>query len=357
MSDNYHGLQSDSFALQCPFPINDYPEITMAHGGGGRLSQQLLEEMFFPALGNPFLEQKTDGAILELDSSRMAISTDSHVVSPLFFPGGDIGKLAVYGTINDLAVSGARPRYLSAGFILEEGFSTHNLWKILQSMKEAAREAGVCIVTGDTKVVERGKGDGLYLNTTGIGEIVFNPPPVPENARNGDNVILSGDIGRHAVTIMALRGGLEFETSLQSDCAEVWSTIEAILRTGASVHCMRDLTRGGLATALLEIMSKACLALELREEAIPVCREVRAACDLLGLDPLYAANEGRFIIFVPECDTVKVLDTLKSLPHGENACVIGRIVDGSPGQVDLVTRIGTRRVVSMLSGEQLPRIC
>jgi len=284
----------------CPAPLTGHAEIQIAHGGGGRLTQQLIERIFGPAFDNPALNARHDGAVLAAPAgARLAFTTDSHVVSPLFFPGGDIGRLAVYGTVNDLAMCGARPRWLSAGFILEEGLPVATLERIVAAMAEAARKAGVQIVTGDTKVVERGKGDGLYVNMAGIGWVEHDRVIAPASVRPGDVVLLSGDIGRHGMAILALREGLAFESSIESDCAPLWPAVEALFAAGVEVHCLRDLTRGGLATAVIEIAETAGRAVALEEAAVPVCEPVRGACEILGLDPLYVANEGRFVAFVP----------------------------------------------------------
>jgi hydrogenase expression/formation protein HypE len=281
--------------LQCPIPISEYPVVTLAHGGGGRLSQMLVERMFAPTFGgqaNPALAALHDGAILAADPARLAFTTDSFVVSPRFFPGGDIGSLAVYGTVNDLAMCGAQPLYLSAGFILEEGLPMEELWRIVQSMATAAERAGVRIVTGDTKVVERGKGDGMFINTAGVGRIADGVDIAPRRAQPGDLVLLSGPIGLHGITIMSTREGLAFETALQSDAAPLHGLVQGVLRSaGEDVHVLRDPTRGGVASALNEIAAQARVGVRLVESAIPVPDAVRAACELLGLDPLYVANE------------------------------------------------------------------
>ncbi|MBI4026490.1 MAG: hydrogenase expression/formation protein HypE [Verrucomicrobia bacterium] len=346
--------------FSCPIPISDHPNILLAHGGGGQLTHSLIEKMFAPAFRNSLLESRHDGAVLSFNGIRLAFTTDSHVVHPLFFPGGDIGTLAVNGTVNDLAMCGARPVYLSAGFIIEEGMPMETLWRVVQSMRCAAARDGVQLVTGDTKVVEKGKGDGLFINTSGIGILEHNLSIAPASVRDGDVILLSGDIGRHGIAIMAVREGLSFESAIQSDCASVAGPVMELLKTGIEIHCLRDLTRGGLATALVEITEVARLQADLEETAIPVREEVRGACELLGLDPLYVANEGRFVALVPSKDALQALTLMKS--HSGDACVIGRVIapqsrSFESGVVTIRSPIGASRIVDRLSGEQLPRIC
>jgi hydrogenase expression/formation protein HypE len=341
----------------CPIPIEQYPNVLMAHGGGGKLTHQLIEKIFLPAFGNPVLETRHDGAVFELPSRKLAFTTDSYVVQPLFFPGGDIGTLAVNGTVNDLAMCGARPLYLSAGFILEEGLPMDTLWRVVQSMKLSAEQAGVQLVTGDTKVVDRGKGDGIFINTAGIGVIESDRTISPASVKPGDAILLSGDIGRHGIAIMAARAGIEFESTLTSDCAPLAGIVLDLLAAGTEVHCMRDLTRGGLASALVEIAESARLHLEINESAIPMLEDVKGACEILGFDPLYVANEGRFISFVPGREAEQALQRLRTHRLGEQACIIGTVASDSPGLVTMRSRIGATRIVDMLSGEQLPRIC
>jgi hydrogenase expression/formation protein HypE len=342
----------------CPAPPIGHAEIQMAHGGCGRLTQQLIERIFGPAFSNPALNARHDGAVLPASANaRLAFTTDSHVVSPLFFPGGDIGRLAVYGTVNDLAMCGARPRWLSAGFILEEGLPVAALERIVASMAEAARIAGVQIVTGDTKVVERGKGDGLYINTAGVGAIEHTQVIAPLSVRPGDAVLLSGDIGRHGMAILAQREGLAFESPIESDCAPLWPAVEALLAAGGEVHCLRDLTRGGLATAVIEIAETARLAMALEENAVPVCEPVRGACEILGLDPLYVANEGRLIAIVPAARAEAALAILARAAPGGPPARIGEVRSGPAGEVTLRSVVGVERILDRLSGEQLPRIC
>jgi hydrogenase expression/formation protein HypE len=341
----------------CPIPIEQYPKVLLAHGGGGRLTHQLIEKMFLAAFDNASLETRHDGAAIDLSSSKLAFTTDSYVVQPLFFPGGDIGTLAINGTVNDLAMCGARPLYLSAGFILEEGLSMDTLWRIVQSMKFAADQAGVQLVTGDTKVVERGKGDGIFINTAGIGALETRQVVSPASIKPGDAVLLSGDIGRHGIAIMAVREGLEFETTITSDCASLAAIVLSLFAAEIEVHCMRDLTRGGLATSLVEIAAASRTNIEIEEASIPILEEIQGACEILGFDPLYVANEGRFISFVPASDAQRALQRMQAHPLGKQACIIGTVKEDHPGLVTMRSRIGATRVVDMLSGEQLPRIC
>jgi hydrogenase expression/formation protein HypE len=345
------------FGAVCPTPIGRHPHVQMAHGGGGRLTNQLVEQLFMPAFANPALGARHDGARLELGSISLAFSTDSYVVRPLFFPGGDIGTLAVNGTVNDLAMCGARPKFLSAGFVIEEGLPMDLLERVVGSMQEAARAAGVVIVTGDTKVVDRGRGDGLYVNTAGIGVIEYAQVISPMSVREGDVVLLSGDIGRHGMAVMAAREGLEFESTIESDCAPLAEAALGLLDEGIDVHCLRDLTRGGLASAVVEIAQASGLHIRLEEAAIPSREDVRAACELLGFDPLYVANEGRFIAFVPAADAGRALRILASHEVSRDATPIGLVSRTPEGIVTLRSRIGATRIVDMLSGEQLPRIC
>jgi len=344
-------------AFICPIPIEQYPNILLAHGGGGKLTQQLIEKMFLPAFGNSMLGARHDGAVFDLPAAKFAFTTDSYVVQPLFFPGGDIGTLAVNGTVNDLAMCGARPLYMSAGFILEEGLPMETLWRVVQSMRQAAGEAGIQLVTGDTKVVDRGKGDGIFINTAGIGVIESGHVISPAGVRPGDAILLSGDIGRHGIAIMAMREGIEFESSIVSDCAALSGIVSSLLAAVPEVHCLRDLTRGGLASALVEIAEASRHHFEIEEAAIPMLEDVQGACEILGFDPLYVANEGRFISFIPAREADRALRQLRAHPLGAQACIIGTVKDDNPGLVTMRSRIGATRIVDMLSGEQLPRIC
>lgn len=347
-----------SAGLQCPLPINDYPTVLLAHGGGGRLTQMLIERMLLPAFANPLLETLHDGALLEIAGSRLALSTDSFVISPRFFPGGNIGSLAVHGTVNDLAMCGAQPISLTAGFILEEGLPMEELWQIVQSMQQAAQQVGVPIVTGDTKVVDRGKGDGIFINTTGLGLIREGIHIAPHRARPGDLVLINGPIAVHGIAIMSVREGLEFETTLESDSAPLYDLVARILDVATDqVHVLRDPTRGGVASALNEIAAQAQVGIRLEEANIPLDEAVRGACEILGLDPLYVANEGKCLIIVAREAADAVLAAMHQHPLGRAAAIIGEVVDAHPGKVFLRSRIGGMRVVDMLSGEQLPRIC
>jgi len=345
------------FSLSCPIPINDYPHVLLAHGGGGTLMHQLIERMFVPAFRNPLLDVRHDGAVLAANGMRLAFTTDAYVVRPLCFPGGDIGSLAVNGTVNDLAMCGARPLYLSAAFILEEGLPMETLWQVVQSMRQAADAAGVQLVTGDTKVVDRGKGDGIFIATAGIGAISHRLTITPASVRAGDAVLLNGDIGRHGIAIMAVREGLDFETTIESDCAPLADLVGGLLEAGIEMHCLRDLTRGGLASALIEIAEAARLTISIDEGSIPVREDVRGACEILGFDPLYVANEGRFICILPAPEAERALRVMRAHPLGAEACLIGQATEDASGLVTMRSRIGASRVVDMLSGEQLPRIC
>jgi len=343
--------------LACPIPLTEYPRVLLAHGGGGRLMHDLIGKIFLAAFGPPPGGPPHDGATLDLGGSRLAFTTDGHVVHPLFFPGGDIGSLAVNGTVNDLAMCGARPVALSASFVLEEGLPMETLWRVAASMGAAAREAEVPVVTGDTKVVDRGKGDGLFITTAGVGRVDHALAISPASVRPGDAILLSGDIGRHGVAVMALREGLAFETVVQSDCAPLAAPVLALLEAGLEVHCLRDLTRGGLATSLVEIAEGAGLELVLQERAVPVSDPVRAACEILGLDPLYVANEGRFVCFLPADQVDRALAILRRFPVSAGAVAAGRAGAEGRAQVTLHGSVGADRLLPMLSGEQLPRIC
>ncbi len=344
--------------LQCPIPLAEYPQVTLAHGGGGRLGHALVERMFLAAFRNPALEPLHDGAVLEVPKGRIALTTDSFVVSPLFFPGGDIGSLAVHGTVNDLAMCGARPLALTAGFVLEEGLPMDDLWRIVRSMAQAARAAGVSVVTGDTKVVDRGKGDGVFINTAGVGLVPEGIQITPERARPGDRVLLSGRIAEHGVAILSVREGLAFGTTLQSDSAALHDLVAALLQVaGERVHVLRDPTRGGVASATNEIAAAAKVGIRLEERAIPMAEEVRGACEILGLDPLYVANEGKCLAIVAPEAAEPALAALRAHPLGREAVLVGEVVAEHPGRVVLESRAGGIRIVDMLSGEQLPRIC
>ncbi len=357
MKQNKTSLNFEGFV--CPLPLRDYPQIVMGHGSGGRMSNDLVKHLFLPLFDNPTLNRLDDQAVIELQmqGGRLAFTTDSFVVNPLFFPGGDIGQLAIHGTVNDLAVSGATPLYLSAGFILEEGMPMDALGAIVTNMAQAARVAGVQIVTGDTKVVERGHGDGVYINTSGVGVV---PPGVniaAQNARPGDVVIVSGMLGDHGVAVMSVREGLDFDVEVESDTSALNGLVSAMLGASAHIHAMRDCTRGGMAASLNELAAASGVGVMLDERAIPVRPAVRAACEMLGLDPLYVANEGKLVAFVPPEDADAVLEAMRAHPLGADAASIGQAVAEHPGIVAARTGIGGSRVVDMPLGVLLPRIC
>ncbi len=331
--------------------------VDMAHGGGGRAMAELIEDVFRRHLANPVLDQGNDAALFKVPAGRLVMSTDGHVISPLFFPGGDIGSLSVHGTLNDVAMAGARPLYLTAGFILEEGFPLADLERIVVSMALAAREAGVPIVTGDTKVVEKGKGDGVFITTTGLGVVPDNVLVSAEKARSGQTVLLSGSIGDHGIAILSKRENLEFETEIRSDSAALHTLVAAMIDAVPGIAVLRDPTRGGLAATLNEIARGAHVGMHLDETAIPVKPEVAAACELLGLDPLYVANEGKLVCLCDAGDADTLLAVMKTHPLGRDAAIIGKVVKDDAGLVEMETDIGGLRVVDWLSGEQLPRIC
>jgi hydrogenase expression/formation protein HypE len=341
----------------CPLPITDYKEIVLAHGSGGKLSHQLISRLVLPQFTNELLAPLHDGAIFSLGKERLAFSTDSYVVSPIFFPGGDIGRLAVDGTVNDLAMCGAKPMYLSVSFILEEGTPMADFWRVVQSMRAAAEDAGVQVVTGDTKVVDRGKADKIFINTAGIGTIRDGINIHPSRAQAGDKVLISGPIAVHGIAIMSVREGLEFETEIASDTAALHGMVGELLDACPEVHVLRDPTRGGVTSALTEIAQSANRGVILQEAAIPIREEVKGACEILGLDPLYVANEGKLIAIVSPEDEKAALAALRRNSLGKEAAVIGEITSEHPGFVVMKTRVGGTRVVDMLSGEQLPRIC
>jgi hydrogenase expression/formation protein HypE len=349
--------QNKMFTLSCPIPLSQYPHVLLAHGGGGRLMHQLIDKMFLAAFRNPLLETRHDSAVVDLTGKKLAFTTDSYVVRPLFFPGGDVGSMAVHGTVNDLAMSGARPLYLSAAFIIEEGLPMETLWKIACSMQEAAQRCGVQIITGDTKVVDKGKGDGVFINTSGIGVIGHDLKITPQSVRPGDAILVSGDLGRHGMAIMAVREGLQFESAIESDSAPVHEVVLDLLKAGIEVHCLRDLTRGGLAGALNEIAEASRTRVEVEEKSIPVREDVHAACEMLGLDPLHVACEGRFIAFVAGKDADRALPVMRSHAMGAGSAMIGRVVESPVPLVTLKSAIGASRILDMPSGEQLPRIC
>lgn len=313
--------------------------------------------MLVPAFDNDMLSAQHDGAVFDVDRGRLALTTDTFVVRPRFFPGGDIGSLSVYGTVNDLAMCGAKPLHLTVGLVLEEGLEMEELWRIVTSMAAAARRTGVTLVTGDTKVVERGSADGIYVNTAGVGTVVGDEPIAPASVREGDAILLSGDIGRHGMAIMAARDSFSFETRIESDSAPLDEVVLDMLSEGIDIHCMRDLTRGGLASALIEIGGASGLGMRIREDDVPVEREVRGACEILGLDPLYVANEGRFVCMVAAGEANRALAIMRRHDASQNATAVGEVKGRNPGFLVVSTAIGSERVVDMLSGEQLPRIC
>jgi len=356
-----------SEGVSCPIPLVHDEIIVLGHGSGGKMSHNLIRDIFYPAFDNKILMDANDAGVLSLtnlifnehkqSNVSIAISTDSHVVSPLFFPGGDIGRLAVCGTVNDVSMVGADPKYITAGFILEEGLNTGLLRRVVDSMRQAAQEANVEIIAGDTKVVQKNKGDGIYINTTGIG---FIPPDVKIGgslAKPGDRVVLSGTIGDHGIAVLQARNELEFESDIKSDVAPLNKMVRSILKNCNGIHVLRDPTRGGLATSLIEIAIQSEICIEIDEESIPIAPPVKAACEMLGFDPLYIANEGKLIAIVdPGCEE-KVIMAMRNSRYGENAQTIGTVLDSPPKRVLLKSNIGTRRVLDMLSGELLPRIC
>lgn len=347
----------DTAGPNCPLPLADDELIQLAHGGGGRRMHQLLEGLILPAFSNAKLNARHDGAVLEVAGQRLAFTTDSYVVDPIVFPGGDIGSLAVNGTVNDLAMCGARPLHLSAGLIIEEGLPAADLRRIVASMREAAEHAAVSVVTGDTKVVDKGKGDGIFINTAGIGICQGNQTIGPAQVAPGDLIVLSGDLGRHAIAVLAARNDLGLESEVLSDCAPLAGPVLDLLASGIEVHCLRDLTRGGLASALVEIAETAGLDMTMEEKSVPVHDDVRGVCELLGFDPLYLANEGRFVAFIPAAQAGAALAVLHQHSVSQGSTVIGTVGEPGAGRVEMTSLIGGRRRIDMLSGEQLPRIC
>lgn len=342
----------------CPLPIFEHKQIVLGHGSGGKLTAELIDKIFLPAFANPVLNKLDDQAVLNINGTRLAFTTDSFVVTPIFFPGGDIGRLAVNGTVNDLAMSGARPLYLAASFILEEGLPTDDLRHVVGSMSDAARDAGVQLVTGDTKVVNRGKGDQVFITTTGIGLIDLPVNISADRAICGDKIIISGYIGDHGMAVMSQRENLEFEGAIESDCAPLHGLVAAMMQAGTeSIHCLRDPTRGGMATTLNEIAAKSQVGIKLREESIPVRETVKGACELLGLDPLYVANEGKLIAIVAADAAEGILSEMRKHRYGAASQIVGEVVREHPGMVLMKTEIGGTRVLDVMFGEQLPRIC
>ena len=346
-----------SQGLNCPVPKNDHPTIVLAHGGGGKLTHQLIERLFKKYFSNPELDLMHDGAVVNVNGGRMAFSTDSYVVSPIFFPGGNIGELAVNGTVNDIAMCGAQPKYLSASFILEEGLSKAELETIVESMAVSAKKAGVSIVTGDTKVVPRGKADKLFITTAGVGMIPEGREIHPSKIKEGDKIIISGTIGDHGMAVMSVREGLEFESEIRSDTCALNGLVEEMFRVSPNINFLRDPTRGGVASTLNEIASSSQKGIRITEESIPVKQNVRSACEILGFDTLYVANEGKLIAIVSAIDAAKILSAMRNHPLGKDSAIIGELTNDHPFLVTLRTVIGGERVVDMISGEQLPRIC
>jgi hydrogenase expression/formation protein HypE len=340
----------------CPVPIQPRDMVVLGHGSGGKLSHDLINRLFLPELGKAAPRALDDSALVNVNGLRLALTTDSHVVAPLFFPGGDIGRLAVCGTVNDLAMVGAKPIALTCGFVIEEGLDFETLQRVVQSMREAAAEAGVFIAAGDTKVVQKGGADQLFINTSGVGYVNEGVNISGANARVGDVVILSGTLGDHGIAVLSAREGLGFETDLQSDVAPLNHLVEAMIEAG-EIHVLRDPTRGGLATTLNEIAQQSNVTIELQEQTLPVKQQVRAACEMLGFDPLYVANEGKLVAFVAEKDAEQIVSVMRRTRYGESAVVIGKVIEGTGKQVRLKTAIGGTRLVDMLPGEMLPRIC
>lgn len=347
-----------SSLISCAVPAENSGIIKLGHGSGGRMTSRLIEDVFLPILGNDILSELDDSALLHVTGNSLAFTTDSYVVSPIFFPGGDIGSLAVNGTVNDLAVRGARPLFLSASFILEEGLPFGDLTRVVRSLRNACDHSGVKLVTADTKVVNKGAADQMFITTSGIGVIEREPAPRAASVQVGDCIVLSGDIGRHGIAVMSTREGLDLEMSIKSDSCPLYGLVEAALNCAPDgIHCMRDITRGGLATVLNEIAAASAVGLRIEEESVPVHPEVCGVCELLGLDPLYVACEGRLVMFVSSDMAEKAVAVMKQHPVGADSCIVGRVVVDHPGKVILHSRIGGNRILDKLSGEQLPRIC
>lgn len=348
----------DIMGWTCPAPLRHYPTVVLGHGSGGKMSADLIAHLFAPIIGNDLLEQFGDSTLFELASKgRLAMSTDSFVINPLFFPGGSIGELAIYGTVNDVAMSGATPLYLTAGFILEEGLPMDDLGRIVTDFGRAAAETDVRVIAADTKVVNKGHGDGLYINTTGIGLVPEGVHIAADRARPGDVILLSGSVGDHGMAIMSVREGLSFESVIESDTAPLHTMVRSILDVTTDVHCLRDATRGGLAAVLNELATASGVGMEFGETAVPVQPAVQSACEMLGMDPFYVANEGKMVAIVPREHADAVLEAMRRDPQGANATIIGEVVESHPGVVIAKTRIGAKRVVDLPAGELLPRIC
>jgi hydrogenase expression/formation protein HypE len=356
-------VSTDGAFGQCPLPIFDHQNIVLGHGSGGKLSAELIDKVFLRRFANPTLNRMDDSALLEIGGTRLAFTTDSFVVTPIFFPGGNIGSLAVNGTVNDLAMAGAKPLYLSAAFILEEGLLTSDLTRVVDSMQVAAENAGVKLVTGDTKVVNRGKGDQIFITTTGIGQVASDVQLSADQARPGDKILLSGSVGDHGITILSQRESLEFEGDLRSDCAALHDLVETMfdearaIGAPSAIRCMRDPTRGGIASTLSEIAGRSNVGVLIEQDRIIVRDTVRGACEMLGLDPLYVANEGKLIAVVAADAAPRILERMLTHPLGKESRMIGQVVEGPRGMVLMKTSVGGTRVVDRLFGEQLPRIC
>lgn len=344
-------------SIACPIPLSHSDHITLAHGGGGTRMHELIDRVFLSRFKNELGDGQRDSALLDIGGQRLAFTTDSFVVDPPFFPGGNIGSLAVHGTVNDLAMSGAEPRYLSAAFILEEGFAMEKLERVADAMRAAAEEVGVQIVTGDTKVIERQRGDGIYINTSGIGVVRHGQDMSPRSIEPGDHILINGDLGRHGMAIMTTREGFAVETPIESDSAQLWGAVNALLDGGIRIHCLRDLTRGGLASALNELSAASGYSIHIDESRAPVLPAVRGVCELLGFDPLHVANEGRFAAVVAAEDASRALAILNDVADGWEAADIGAVTANQPPRVTLESLVGVTRILDMLSGEQLPRIC
>jgi hydrogenase expression/formation protein HypE len=350
-------MSSENPFGSCPAPITQSDDILLAHGSGGKLTAQLIESLLLPAFRNPLLEPLDDQAVVPVEGGRIAFTTDSYVVTPIFFPGGDIGELAVNGTVNDLAVGGARPLFLSLAFILEEGLPIAELRRVVESVRRAAERAGVQVVTGDTKVVNRGKGDKIFVNTAGIGEILPGARLSSSRVEAGDAVLVSGTVGDHGITILSQREGIDLGGGFMSDTAPLHDLVACMLAAFPDIHAMRDLTRGGLAASLVEIASRRKICIAIDEQAVPVRDEVRGACEILGLDPLLVANEGKLVAFVPEAGSAQVLEAMRRHPLGHNAARVGTVTAARPGLVIARTPIGGQRIIDLPYGEALPRIC
>jgi hydrogenase expression/formation protein HypE len=346
-----------SVGITCPVPVPPQGSVLLGHGSGGKLTSELVRNIFLPAFHNPILDRLDDQAIVEVNGARLAFTTDSFVVKPLFFPGGDIGTLAVNGTVNDLAMGGAQPLFLSLALILEEGLPIETLRQVVESIRVAGSMAGVAVVTGDTKVVEKGCGDGLFVNTSGIGLVSGDLRLSADRARPGDVVLLSGTIGDHGITILSQREGLEFDSEIRSDTTALHGLVADMLGVTKEIRCLRDPTRGGLSSSLNEIAERSQVSVELQEGAIPIRDEVQGACEMLGLDPLYVANEGKLIAVVDPAVAEPVLEAMRRNPAGRNAQIIGKVSEGTPGLVTMRTKLGTSRIVDLLAADQLPRIC